>query len=189
MANMTRAERVRRADPNRHFLTHLAVMPAWHKAVIALAMLLGIAGLTGHLMAKSGNGDTNHAQNSSASSSGFASQQQIDSLSKYSPIAMTIGVAVLAGFTFGWFFRAFLAPAVVAAVLIAGGIGALAHFGYVHPEAWLPHASAKGGNSSADPTGGTWLTQYAMHVKNLVMGHVATTSTGFVAACLGFRRW
>jgi hypothetical protein len=186
MANMTRAERVRRADPNKHFLTHLAVMPAWHKAVIALAMLLGIAGLTGHLMAKSGN-DTGHAQTSSASSSSdsVASQQ----LTKYSPIAMTIGVAVLAGFTFGWFFRAFLAPAVVAAVLIAGGIGALAHFGYVHPETWLPHASAKGGNGSADPNGGTWLTQYAMHVKNLVMGHVATTSTGFVAACLGFRRW
>jgi hypothetical protein len=186
MANMTRAERVRRADPNRHFLTHLAVMPAWHKAVIALAMLLGIAGLTGHLMAKSGNGDANHAQTSSASASGdsVASQQ----LTKYSPIAMTIGVAVLAGFTFGWFFRAFLAPAVVCVVLIAGGIGALAHFGYVHPEAWLPHANAKGGNN-ADPNGGTWLTQYAMHFKNLVMGHVATTSTGFVAACLGFRRW
>jgi hypothetical protein len=187
MANMTRAERVRRADPNRHFLTHLAVMPAWHKAVIALAMLLGIAGLTGHLMAKSGN-DTAHAQTSSASKStgdSVASQQQ---LTKYSPIAMTIGVAVLAGFTFGWFFRAFLAPAVVCAVLIAGGIGALAHFGYVHPEAWLPHANAKGGGSN-DPNSASWLTQYAMHLKNLVMGHVATTSTGVVAACLGFRRW
>src|SRR5438874_7945224 len=113
MATMTRAERVRRADPHRHFLTHCAVMPAWHKAVILLAVLLAVGGVAGTLFARSGSDAQLHISATTSapggSKSGAASAangkqsssesvQSLGSLSRVCGPAMMIGICALVGF-------------------------------------------------------------------------------------------
>src|SRR5437763_12413727 len=125
MATMTKSERVRRADPHRHFLTHCAVMPGWHKAVILLAALLAVGGLAGTLYARSvGNApDNKHASESLMS---------VGSMIRASTPALMIGASILIGFVGGWFFRAYLVPAAGLAFLAVAVMFALSHFGVLH---------------------------------------------------------
>jgi uncharacterized membrane protein (Fun14 family) len=180
---MTKSERVRRADPHRHFLTHCAVMPGWHKAVVLLAALVAVAGLAGTLYARSATGSSapdKHAGESAMS---------VASLCRYATPALMIGSSILIGFVGGWFFRAFLVPAAGLAFLCVAALFALSHFGILHPSA-AGAATDAHASSGAKAGGGTsWFAQYAVQLKDVAMAHLPSASGGVVAAFLGFRRW
>ena len=184
---MTKSERARRADPHRHFLTHCAVMPGWHKAVILLAALLAVAGLAGTLYARS----TADAHVKAASASGSESALSIGSVLRLSTPAMMIGASMLVGFIGGWFCRAYLLAAAGVAVLGIAGVFALSHFGILHLGATgAADAHAASGGKAASAGGGfSGFTQYAAQLKGVALAHLPSTSSAVVAAFLGFRRW
>ena len=181
---MTRAERVRRSDPNSHFLTHCAVMPGWHKLVVIAAFLLAIAGLTGVMIARSG-GDA-HLQFSSKNNDAAAGADKhapaaeppvhVGSLSRAAMPAMVVGVSVLAGFVGGWFLRAYLVQGMCLVILAVAGLWGLSHFGVLHL-----------GDGSSGPA--AWLLACGIHVKSAALAHLPSAGSGVLAALLGFRRW
>jgi uncharacterized membrane protein (Fun14 family) len=183
---MTKSERARRADPHRHFLTHCAVMPGWHKAVILLAALLAVAGLAGTLYARSSTPAT-----SAPDKQATASAMSLGSIIRLSTPAMMIGASVLVGFIGGWFFRAYLLVGAGVALLGLAGVFALSHFGILHLGATgAADAHAASGGKAAGASGGVGgFTQYAVQLKDVALAHLPSTGSGIVAAFLGFRRW
>jgi uncharacterized membrane protein (Fun14 family) len=190
---MNRAERVYRADPRRRLLTHVAVMPGWHKAVLILALILTLGGIGGRSMARAGS-DAHLQFSSSGEAKGksHAQTSQLAAVSSLAGPATVLGISVLAGFVAGWYFRRFLMPMCLAVVVLLGGLWALAHFGMIHPETWTAAAaSAKGAKSATakDAAAGLSFTQYATMLKDLCLAHLPASGGGLFAACLGFRRW
>jgi uncharacterized membrane protein (Fun14 family) len=193
---------IRWADAHRHFFTHLAIMPMWHKAVILIAGALAVLGTLGQIVARTSGDASSHVTHVTggprvappAGSSGFVTDNgspgdtvettppagMIDSLS---PHATKVGLSVVLGFIVGWFFRAFLKTMAFLGILVVGGLWALSHFGILN----LSDANLDAlKQHSAEAT--SWLQEHATHLKELAISHLPSTGGGAFGAFLGFRR-
>ena len=187
-------ESLRWANAHSHFLTHLRIMPAWHKGVILLGGLLAILGTVGQIVAKTG-GDakvhvTTNAPSSSNSFAGGSSSAQSDptpqpvgSLAQLSPHATRIGLSVVLGFVIGWFFRAFVKTMAFLTVLVGGGIWLLSHYNILHiGQDNLETLKEKSGEAAS------WLGAQASHFKDIAIAHLPSSGGGALGAFMGFRR-
>jgi uncharacterized membrane protein (Fun14 family) len=195
---------VRWRNSHQHFLTHLLVMPLWHKAVILLAGLAALLGTAGqlatspvveqHVAKVTGNDVAPPPPNAR----GFVNDapggnptvpvaQPADSPRSFtmavSPHAKRVGLSIVLGFVIGWFFRAFVKTMAFLLVLVAGGLWLLSHFNILHlSDANIDQMKDK----SATAVG--WLTAQASHLKDLAVAHLPSTGGGAFGAFLGVRR-
>lgn len=194
------AERTRLNNAPRHFFTHLATMPTWHKIVLFLGLALAIAGGAGWMVSHASTTTTTTTQTQAPSakvpgSSGFVDSSNAPSdstttvvtheeppslIARLSPNATRIGGSVVAGFIFGWIFRAFLKTVTFFALLAAGALFALSYFGVINVDL----SSAREQYSSALH----WLTDQGSRLKDVLLTHLPSSSGGAVGAFLGFRR-
>ena len=188
------AERLKWANAHNHFLTHLAIMPTWHKAVILIGGLLAVLGTVGQIVAKVGGdahvqvttGSVPTAANGSklvSDTDSANTEQRVGSLSRLSPNATGIGLSIVLGFVIGWLFRAFLKTMAFVAILIGGGIWLLAHFDILHIGTANIDALRE---KSADAA--SWLSTKASYLKELAMAHLPSSGGGTLGAFLGLRR-
>ncbi len=188
------AERLKWANAHNHFLTHLAIMPAWHKAVILIGGLLAVLGTVGQIAAKVGGdahvrvttGSVPTAANGSKlvdDNQPAKSDQPTGSLSVLSPHATRIGLSIVLGFVIGWLFRAFLKTMALFAIVVGGTIWLLAHFDILH----LGDANI---DAIREKTAGaaSWLGVKGSHLKELAIAHLPSSGGGTLGAFLGLRR-
>lgn len=189
-------ESLRWANAHSHFLTHLRIMPGWHKAVILLGSLLAVMGTVGQIVAKTG-GDarvhvTTNAPGQPSNSNGFVNstdspntnaEPPASSISRLSPHATRIGLSIVFGFIIGWLFRAFLKTMALLALLVGGSLWLLAHFNILHiGDDNLQALKDKSGEAAS------WLGAQASHLKDLAIAHLPSTGGGALGAFLGMRR-
>src|SRR5436305_66273 len=97
---------------HHNFLTHLVVMPGWHKAVILLAGALALLGTAGQVAGKFREPPPSPAQRSvsdpSRSSSSATRTEDGGLLIRLSPHGVKVGLSIILGFILGWVFRAFV---------------------------------------------------------------------------------
>jgi uncharacterized membrane protein (Fun14 family) len=185
-------ESLRWANAHSHFLTHLRVMPGWHKAVILLGGVLAVMGTVGQIAARTGGDARSHVTTNSqpSSSNGFVSatdsrdaEPAPSPLTRLSPHATRIGLSIILGFVIGWLFRAFLKTMVLLALLVGGGLWLLAHFNILHiGDDNLQAIKDKSGQAAS------WLGAQASHLKDLAIAHLPSTGGGALGAFLGIRR-
>jgi uncharacterized membrane protein (Fun14 family) len=203
MTSVEKSEKARRSDPRQNFWKHIGLMPLWHKAIVIVAGVLALAGLAGHLYARSG-GDAqvqvvkttatpgaqtpasakNAVKSSGENKDQVESKQPIGSISQIAPAAMAVGFGILVGFALGWFMRTFFTSLAVLTMSTIAGFWILSYFGVLHPETWNPEAF-KGKSAEA----ANWVFVYARQAKEIAFGNLLCTSATAFAACLGFRRF
>lgn len=194
MSSTSSPETLRWANAHSHFLTHLRIMPAWHKGVILLGGLLAVLGTVGQIVAKTGGDAQVHVTtNAPAGSNNFAGgssstdsdtvTKPVGSLGQLSPHATRIGLSVVLGFVIGWFFRAFLKTMALLTIVVGGGIWLLAHYNILHiGDDNLEALKEKSGQAAS------WLTTQAGHLKDLAIAHLPSSGGGALGAFLGIRR-
>ena len=186
-------ESLRWGNAHAHFLTHLRLMPGWHKVVILLAGVLAVMGTVGQIVTKTGGDAQVHVSTGTPSgSSGFVNgadsgasdqPQPVGSIGGLSPHATRIGLSVVLGFVIGWLFRAFLKTMAFLALLIGGGIWLLAHFNILHiGDENLEAFKEKSGAAAS------WLGAQASHFKDVAIAHLPSSGGGALGAFMGFRR-
>ncbi len=203
-ATATNTERLRFKTAPRHFLAHLATMPRWHKLVLLLGVGLAIAGgigwMTSRAASDSGRRVTTVTSNSASAPAG--SSKFIDGgaspsdstittttttreepptlIGRLSPNATRIGGSVVAGFVFGWIFRAFLKTVTFFVLLAGAALLALSYFGVINVDL----SSAREHYASALH----WLSDQGERLKDAVIAHLPSSGGGTLGAFLGFRR-
>jgi uncharacterized membrane protein (Fun14 family) len=189
-------------NSHQHFLTHLLVMPLWHKAVILLAGLAALIGTAGQLatspvVEKHVAHVTGNDISPPANSRGFASDAPsadrtaaTDSpapspslFTSASPHAKRVGLSIVLGFVIGWFFRAFVKTMALLLLVVGGGLWLLAHFNIFH----LSDTNIDELRTRSTTAAG-WLTTQASHLKDLAIAHLPSTGGGAFGAFLGIRR-
>ena len=193
---------LRWATAHRHFLSHLVVMPAWHKMVILLGGLLAVGGTVGRMAASANPSGGAHVSTPSGppppvGSSGFAADApaststpanvEVDEPSgpvgRVSPHMQRVGLSVVLGFVLGWFFRAFIKTMALLTVIVGGGVWLLSHFNILHlSDANLDQIKDR----TADTAG--WLGAKATYYKDLAVAHLPSSTAGTFGAFLGLRR-
>src|SRR5437763_1971162 len=189
-------------DAHRHFFSHLAHMPGWHKAVILLAGLIAAAGtvgqVTGHVARR--NTPVQHVAGGNstapAGSNGFvgntggpaapqapASEPELGLLGRISPHATKVGLSIVLGFIVGWLFRAFLKTMALIGLLICAAGWALAHYGILD----LNGGDLQSARERAAGAG-AWLEAHGAQLKDLALAHLPSSGGGAFGAFLGFRR-
>jgi uncharacterized membrane protein (Fun14 family) len=202
MSNTT-ADQPRWNDAHRHFFSHLAHMPGWHKAVILLAGLIAAAGTVGQITGRVAKRDTQpqHVAGGNptapAGSNGFvantgggpaapqgpASEPELGLLGRISPHATKVGLSIVLGFIVGWLFRAFLKTMALIALLIGAAAWALSHYGIMHLSSGDVQAARESAAGAA-----TWLEAHGAQLKDLALSHLPSSGGGAFGAFLGFRR-
>jgi uncharacterized membrane protein (Fun14 family) len=197
-------EKTRLKNAPEHFAAHVATMPRWHKLVLLLGVVLAIAGGIGCLMTR-GTSDTGTrvttvntpAARTPAGASNFVDGRSAPAdttttttvvtheeppslIARLSPNATRIGGSVVAGFVFGWIFRAFLKTMAFFALLAGAALTALSYFGVINVDL----SSAREHYASVMH----WLSDQGMRLKDAVISHLPSSSGGAVGAYLGFRR-
>jgi uncharacterized membrane protein (Fun14 family) len=208
-ATATTTERLRWHNAFGHFLAHIATMPRWHKLVLLIGVVLAIAGGIGWMTSRAA-GDTGTRVTSTSTSSTAAPGQAPAGASKFigndaptaadttttttttireepptligrlSPNATRIGGSIVAGFVFGWIFRAFLKTVTFFALLAGAALLALSYFGVINVD--LSSAREQYGSALH------WLSDQGMRLKDMLLAHLPSSGGGAVGAFLGFRR-
>jgi uncharacterized membrane protein (Fun14 family) len=198
-ATTTNTERLRFKTAPRHFLAHLATMPRWHKLVLLIGVGLAIAGgigwMTSRASSDSGTRVTTTSVPAPAGSSKFIDggtppsdaaittttrEEPQTLIGRLSPNATRIGGSVVAGFVFGWIFRAFLKTVTFFALLAGAALLALSYFGVINVDL----SSAREHYASALH----WLSDQGARLKDAVIAHLPSSGGGALGAFLGFRR-
>ncbi|MDB5319058.1 MAG: rane protein of unknown function [Phycisphaerales bacterium] len=201
MAASTTTERLRWNTAPRHFFAHLATMPRWHKLVLLLGLGLAIAGGIGWMTSRAASDSGTRVTSTSTSVQAPAgSSKFIDGgaspsdttvttttreepptlIGRLSPNATRIGGSVVAGFVFGWIFRAFLKTVTFFALLAGAALMALSYFGVIN----VDFSSAREHYASALH----WLTDQSARLKDVLLAHLPSSGGGALGAFLGFRR-
>ena len=194
MSDDTAAPSSRWTSSHHNFLTHLMVMPGWHKAVILVAGALALAGTAGLFAGQfkqppgapeqrsvSNPGGSHLVPDTSSSSATRTDDGGL--LIRLSPHAVKIGLSIILGFIFGWIFRAFVKSVALITLLVVGGLWLLSHLGVMHLGSWDVDTVKSKSSEAA-----SWLEQHAQHLKDLALSHLPSAGGGTFGAFLGFRR-
>jgi uncharacterized membrane protein (Fun14 family) len=200
-------ERLRWNTAPRHFFAHLATMPRWHKLVLLVGVGLAIAGGIGWMTSRAASDNGTRVTSTSTSTStpvqappgaskfiGSDTPPAADTTSttttireepptligRLSPNATRIGGSVVAGFVFGWIFRAFLKTVTFFVLLAGAALLALSYFGVINVDL----SSAREHYASALH----WLTDQSARLKDVMLAHLPSSGGGALGAFLGFRR-
>lgn len=170
-------------------------MPRWHKVVLVLAALAAGAGAVGQFFAEPAM-PTHHVSNVNpdnlppnargaidTGSAGRTTAAEKQEPTGAAPATTRIGLSVIVGFILGWLSRAFLKIMSLAAVVIAGVIWALNHFGVVDIGGLQVSSIEKESQSLMN-----WLSTQGSQIKDFVVAHLPSTGGGLFGAFLGFRR-
>lgn len=203
MAASTNTERLRWNTAPRHFFAHLATMPRWHKLVLLVGVGLAIAGGIGWMTSRAASdsgtrviststpvqappgtskfigSDTPPAADTTTTNTTIR-EEPPTLIGRLSPNATRIGGSVVAGFVFGWFFRAFLKTVTFFALLAGAALMALSYFGVIN----VDFSSAREHYGSAVH----WLSDQGARLKDVLLAHLPSSSGGALGAFLGFRR-
>jgi uncharacterized membrane protein (Fun14 family) len=185
------AQPARWTSSHHNFLTHLMVMPGWHKAVILMAGALALLGTVGQFAGKLKEppaaqrsvSDPTGSRLVPDSSSSATRTDDGGLLIRLSPHAVKVGLSIILGFILGWIFRAFLKTMALITILIVGGLWLLSHFGVLHVGSWDVETVKSKSSEAA-----SWLEQHAQHLKDLALSHLPSAGGGTFGAFLGFRR-
>jgi uncharacterized membrane protein (Fun14 family) len=199
----------RRSVPGR-FFAHVAIMPAWQKLVLVIAVLLASVGSVGWAMSHFSKTDQTRTTTTSTTStpprastpagtSSFidnragtatpsttvettstATNQAPGLIDKFSPGTTRIGVSVVAGFILGWLFRAFLKTMTFFALIAGAILFGLSYFGVLN----VDFSAAREHYASAMH----WLTDQGERIKDVVIGHLPSSGGGALGMFMGFRR-
>jgi uncharacterized membrane protein (Fun14 family) len=192
MPDDTAAPSSRWTSSHHNFLTHLMVMPGWHKAVILVAGALALAGTAGVFAGKFKEPPAAQRSVSDPNGSRFVPDSSSSSatrtddgglLIRLSPHAVKVGLSVILGFILGWIFRAFLKTMALITLLVVGGLWLLSHFGVLHVGSWDVDTVKSKSSEAA-----SWLQQHAQQLKDLALAHMPSAGGGAFGAFLGFRR-
>src|SRR5205085_4974601 len=146
-------EPLRWSNAHRHFLSHLVVMPRWHKGVILIAGTIAALGTVGQIATRFAQpapvvqpnapqpprsapaGGSSSFVGESADRSPAPNQAPAPSaqpanhgpLGRISPHATKVGLSIVLGFIIGWLCRAFLKTMALVAIVVIGGLWLLSH--------------------------------------------------------------
>lgn len=101
-------------------------------------------------------------------------------IEEFSPATTRMGVSVLAGFVFGWLFRAFLKTMTFFALIVAALLVGLSYFGILN----VDFSAAREHYAGAVH----WLTDQGERLKAVLMSHLPSSGGGALGAYMGFRR-
>lgn len=93
---------------------------------------------------------------------------------------MKLGFGFVGGFVIGFLFRAFVKITTLVGVVIIGGLAALSHFNILH----IDWAAAR----TAYDTHEQWITDHAIHLKDVLIAHLPSSTTGAAGMYFGTRR-
>jgi len=190
------------------FFAHVAAMPVWQKVVLVIAVLLACLGGSAWAMSHMNGGSkstttttTTTTANSTTTlppgASKFINDGSAPSVGSYtsttvqenkpqglieefSPATTRIGVSVVAGFVFGWLFRAFLKTMTFFALIVAAILAGLSYFGVLN----IDFSAAREHYASAFH----WLTDQGDRLKAVLLSHLPSSGSGALGAYMGFRR-
>jgi uncharacterized membrane protein (Fun14 family) len=188
------------------FFAHVSAMPVWQKVVLVVAILLACLGGSAWAMshfngptkstttvttttpgAKTPAGASSFVNDGGAAAPASASTTTTTEETKpqglieeFSPATTRVGVSVVAGFVFGWLFRAFLKTMTFFALIVAALLAGLSYFGVLN----VDFSAAREHYASAVH----WLTDQGERLKAVLMSHLPSSGGGALGAYMGFRR-
>ena len=101
-------------------------------------------------------------------------------IEQFSPATTRMGVSVVAGFVFGWLFRAFLKTMTFFVLIIAALLAGLSYFGILN----VDFSAAREHYASAVH----WVTDQGERLKAVLLSHLPSSGGGARGAYMGFRR-
>jgi uncharacterized membrane protein (Fun14 family) len=191
------------------FFAHVSAMPVWQKVVLVVAILLACLGGSAWAMSHFNGGTkttttvTTTAKAPSGARTPAGSSSFIDEhstptpsdssttttteekkpqglIEQFSPATTRIGVSVVAGFVFGWLFRAFLKTMTFFVLIVAALLAGLSYFGVLN----VDFSAAREHYASAVH----WLTDQGERLKAVLLSHLPWSGGGALGANMGFRR-
>jgi uncharacterized membrane protein (Fun14 family) len=191
------------------FFAHVSAMPVWQKVVLVVAILLACLGGSAWAMSHFNGGTkttttvTTTAKAPSGARTPAGSSSFIDEhstptpsdssttttteekkpqglIEQFSPATTRIGVSVVAGFVFGWLFRAFLKTMTFFVLIVAALLAGLSYFGVLN----VDFSAAREHYASAVH----WLTDQGERLKAVLLSHLPSSGGGALGAYMGFRR-
>jgi uncharacterized membrane protein (Fun14 family) len=189
------------------FFAHVSAMPVWQKVVLVVAILLACLGGSAWAMSHFNGGtksttvttttanpgatpavggskfidDRGTAAPAASSTTTTTEEKKPQTLiEEFSPATTRMGVSVVAGFVFGWLFRAFLKTMTFFALIVAALLAGLSYFGILNVDfsaAREHYASAVNG-----------LPDLGERLKAVLMSHLPSSGGGARGAYMGFRR-
>jgi uncharacterized membrane protein (Fun14 family) len=190
------------------FFAHVSAMPVWQKVVLVVAILLACLGGSAWAMSHFNGGtkstttvttttanpgatpavggskfidDRGTAAPAASSTTTTTEEKKPQTLiEEFSPATTRMGVSVVAGFVFGWLFRAFLKTMTFFALIVAALLAGLSYFGILN----VDFSAAREHYASAVH----WLTDQGERLKAVLMSHLPSSGGGALGAYMGFRR-
>jgi uncharacterized membrane protein (Fun14 family) len=200
-------ESVRANSVPVRFFAHVSAMPVWQKVVLVVAILLACLGGSAWAMSHFNGGtksttvttttanpgatpavggskfidDRGTAAPAASSTTTTTEEKKPQTLiEEFSPATTRMGVSVVAGFVFGWLFRAFLKTMTFFALIVAALLAGLSYFGILN----VDFSAAREHYASAVH----WLTDQGERLKAVLMSHLPSSGGGALGAYMGFRR-
>jgi uncharacterized membrane protein (Fun14 family) len=190
------------------FFAHVSAMPVWQKVVLVVAILLACLGGSAWALshfnggtkstttvtttnAPSGvrtpagssnfvNGDSAPSSSGSSTTTTTEEKKPQGLIEQFSPATTRMGVSVVAGFVFGWLFRAFLKTMTFFVLIIAALLAGLSYFGILN----VDFSAAREHYAGAVH----WLTDQGERLKAVLLSHLPSSGGGALGAYMGFRR-
>jgi uncharacterized membrane protein (Fun14 family) len=175
---------------HRLFFNHVATMPAWHKLVLLIGMVMALGGGAGQLLSAVAGGSNLHPDSAvstpaspslhGGSSPTTAEPAPYPFLGRFSPHSTRIGVSLVGGFIVGWLCRAFLKTMAIVILCFLGVMLLLSRVGILN----LDFSTARHEYAGAMH----WLFVQTRLVKDVILVHFPSAGGGTFGAFLGFRR-